>query len=130
MRLAAPGMLKLGPEGDDQQHRHMPGLIERQIQQLARGRVDPMRVLEHHQNGVASRHHFELMQQRLEQLLAFALRAEGEVGRGVRQRQQVGNQRDLIVRTSSGIEQSFKLDQLLFGRVVARQSRRRVRAAR
>ena len=39
-----------------------------------------MRVFEYHQNRPAARQGFELMQQRLEQHLALALRAEVEVG--------------------------------------------------
>ena len=85
MRLAAPGVLKLGAEGDDEQDRQPRYPIDRQVEQLARGRVDPMRVLEDHQDGPAPRQGFELMQQRLEQHLALALRAEVEVGGGIRQ---------------------------------------------
>ena len=50
------------------------------VEQLARGRIDPMRVLKYHQNRPVSRQGFELMQQRFEQLLALALRAQIEVG--------------------------------------------------
>ena len=85
MRLAAPGVLELGTEGDDEQDGQPRYPIERQVEQLARGRVDPMRVLEHHQDGPAPRQGFELMQQRFEQHLALALRAEVEIGGGIRQ---------------------------------------------
>jgi len=46
-----------------------------------------MRVLEDHQNGLVPRQRFELGQQRSEQFLAFALRAEVEVevSGGIRQ---------------------------------------------
>ncbi len=85
MRLTAPGGLKLGAEGDDEQDEHPRHTFECQVQQLARGRVDPMRVLENHQNGPAPRQGCELIQQRFEQHLAFALRAEVEVGGGIPQ---------------------------------------------
>ena len=85
MRLAAPGVLELGAEGDDEQDGQPRYPIERQVEQLARGRVDPMRVLEDHQNRPAPRQSFELMQQCLEQHLALALRAEVELGGGIRQ---------------------------------------------
>jgi hypothetical protein len=48
MRPAAPGVPKLRAEGDDEQDTQPRYAIERQVEQLARGRVDPMRVLEHH----------------------------------------------------------------------------------
>jgi hypothetical protein len=83
--LAAPVMLKFGAEGDDEQDRQPRYSIERQVEQLARGRVDPMRVLENHQNGPAQRQCLKLAQQSFEQFLAFALRAEVEVGAGIRQ---------------------------------------------
>ena len=54
MRLAAPGVLELGAESDDEQDRHPRHPIDRQVEQLARGRVDPMRVLENHQNRPAA----------------------------------------------------------------------------
>jgi len=44
-----------------------------------------MRVLEHHQNQPALGHGFELTQQRFEHDLAFALRAQIELGGIVRQ---------------------------------------------
>src|SRR5262249_13887224 len=55
------------------------------IEQFARGRVDPMRVLEDHQDWPAKRQGFELMQQCFEQHLSLALRAEVEAGGGIRQ---------------------------------------------
>jgi hypothetical protein len=58
-----------------------------QIQQLARGRIDPVGVLEHYQHRPVPRLGFELAEQRVEQLLPFALRAEVEFGGGTRQRQ-------------------------------------------
>ena len=44
----------------DQQHRQPPHPVDGQIEQLARGRVDPVGVLEHHQHRPAPRHGFEL----------------------------------------------------------------------
>ena len=78
-------MLELRAEGDDQQDRQPPYPVERQVEQLVRGWVDPMRVLEDHQNGPHSRQSFELVQQSFEQHLALALRAKVEVGGGIRQ---------------------------------------------
>jgi hypothetical protein len=84
VRLASPSLLKLRAEGDDQQERQSPNSIDRQIHQFTRGRVDPMRILENHQDRAAPRHRFELVQQRFEQHFAFALQAEVEIGGGIR----------------------------------------------
>jgi hypothetical protein len=48
LRLACPGRLELGPERHDQQNRQAADALNGKVEQLARGRVDPMRVLEHH----------------------------------------------------------------------------------
>jgi hypothetical protein len=55
MRLAAPGRLKLGPEGNHQQDGQARDPVDGQIDQLARGRVDPMRVLENHHQRLLAR---------------------------------------------------------------------------
>ena len=86
MRLAAPGRLKLRPEGNHQQDRQAHDPVDGQIDQLARGRVDPMRVLEHHQDRLPPGQGFQLIQHRVEQLFALALRAQVEFGGGVGQR--------------------------------------------
>jgi hypothetical protein len=65
-------------------HRQPPYPVDDQIQQLPRGLVDPVGVLEYHQHRPVPRHGFELAEHCLEQLLAFALRAEGEVRGGTR----------------------------------------------
>jgi hypothetical protein len=63
-------------EGYDEQNEHPRHTIDRQAQELARGQVDPLRVLENHQNGLAPRQSCKLIQQRFEQQLALALRAK------------------------------------------------------
>jgi len=92
MRRAAPGMLKLGTEADDEQHRQLCDPVDRKVEQFARGRVDPMRVFKNHKNRVKAREGFELMQQGFEQHLAPTLRAEVEPRAGIRQRQQLGDE--------------------------------------
>jgi hypothetical protein len=42
------GRLELGAERHDQQHRQAADTLDCEVQQLARGRVNPMRVLENH----------------------------------------------------------------------------------
>jgi len=69
-------MLKLRPKGDNQQDRQPAHPFEHQVEPLARGRIDPMPILENHQNGPHPRQSFELMQQSLEKHLPLALRAE------------------------------------------------------
>ena len=81
MWLSAPSVLKIRPEGDDEQDGKARYPIYGQVEQFARGRVDPMRVLEDHQDRPASSQRFEPMQQRFEQLLAFSLRAEVKITR-------------------------------------------------
>src|SRR5438067_1177332 len=46
LRLAGPGRLELGTEGYDQHHRQAADAFHGEVEQLARGRVAPMRVLE------------------------------------------------------------------------------------
>jgi len=77
-------MLKLPAEGDNEQARQPRDPIEHQVEHLARGRVDPVRVLEHHQHRSSARQGCELTQQRFEQHLALALRAEVEAGGRIR----------------------------------------------
>ena len=60
VRLAGPGRLELGPKRHDQQHRQTADPLDSEVKQFARGRVDPMRVLEHHDHRLLSRQAFEL----------------------------------------------------------------------
>jgi len=53
----------------------MPHPVDGQVQQFAGGRVDPVRILEHHQHWVMPRLGFEQVEQCLEQFLPLALRA-------------------------------------------------------
>jgi hypothetical protein len=124
MRLPAPAMLKLRPESDDQQDGKPPDPVELQVEQFTRAWVDPLRVLKYHQDGAAARHRFELAEQGLEQFLALALRAQIEVGDGVRKRQQFGEERDFVGVTGSRSQQRFELAELSGGRVVAREAGR------
>ena len=62
---------------------------------------------------------FELAEHRLEQLLPLALRAEVELGGGTRQRQELGQQRDIVVIPRARREQCPQFAELLFDRVIA-----------
>jgi len=46
LRPSDPGRLEVGPVGCDQQHRQACDLLDRKVEQLARGRIDPMQILE------------------------------------------------------------------------------------
>src|SRR5438067_2119411 len=105
MRLAAPRRLKLRPERDDQQYRQLADAIDGQVEQLARGWIDPMRVLERYQHRLPPRHGAELAQQRLEQLLALALWAEVQRRGVVGQRQPLSDQSDIGLVTSARRQQ-------------------------
>ena len=61
MPLAAPGLLELRAEGDEKEDGQSTYSVDHQVEQLARSRIDPMRILNNHQNGVHSRQRFELM---------------------------------------------------------------------
>jgi hypothetical protein len=76
-------------------------------------------VLEHHQHRPAPRRGFELVEQCLEQFLAFALRAEVEVCGGIRQRQELAQQRDIVVIPRARCEQCPQFAEPGFDRVVA-----------
>ena len=75
MRLADPGRLELGAERDDQQHWQIADPLDGEVEQLARGRVNPMRVLENHDHRLPARQTFELADQRLQCPLLLSLRS-------------------------------------------------------
>jgi len=55
LRLTGPGRLELGAERHDQQHRQIRSPLDYKVEQLARGRVDPMHVLENHHQRLLAR---------------------------------------------------------------------------
>jgi len=65
LRLACPGRLELGSERDDQQHWQTADPLDGEVEKLARGRVDPMGVLENHHHRLPVRQPLELPDQRL-----------------------------------------------------------------
>ena len=102
-----------------QQHRQPPHPVDGQIQQLARGWTDPVGVLEDHQHRAAARLGFELVEQRLEQFLPLALRAEIEVRGGTWQRKQLVQQRYIILIPRAWRDQCPQLAELGVDRLVA-----------
>ena len=71
MRLTGPGRLELGTEGGDQQDRQAVDPRENEVEELARSRIDPMRILEDHQHRLLSGQPFELPQQRRQACAPF-----------------------------------------------------------
>ena len=91
-------------------------------EQLQRGRVDPMGILEHHQHRLARREALELHHERRQCRLLTLLRTQ--LGQAVavaeRQRQKVGQSRHHTVYVNAGLqEQSFKLGKLLRRRLAS-----------
>jgi hypothetical protein len=83
LRLAGLGRLELGTERHDQQHGQIADALDGEVEQFARGRIDPMRVLEDHQHRLSSCEAFELPDQRLEcPLLAAARKSDGTMRPG------------------------------------------------
>jgi hypothetical protein len=76
LRLADPGRLELGAVRHDQQDWQAADTLDSEVEQLARGRVDPMRVLEDHHHRVLECQTLELADQRLQCALLLALRTE------------------------------------------------------
>ena len=123
MRLTAPGRLEFGAEGDRSAApaAAAPG---RPSDRAARARSDRSsgRPRTPSAPAVAAPAASSWLSKRLEQLLAFALRAEVEVRGGTRQRQQLAQQRDLVVIPRARREQRPQFAELAVGRVVARET--------
>ncbi len=77
LRLAGPRRLELGAERHDQQHRQAADTLDGEVEQLSRGGVEPMRILEYRDHRLFVRQTFELTDQRLQRPFLFPLRSEG-----------------------------------------------------
>jgi hypothetical protein len=120
MRLADPDRLELGPVGGDEQYRQVRDSFDREIEQLARGWIDPMQVLKDHQYRLPPRQRLELPQQRRQCPLLLALRAEVERREALAagKRQHLGDQRE-VAGVRPVAEQGLELVQFHVRRVVA-----------
>src|SRR5262252_5952669 len=76
MRLAGPGRLELVAKCDEHQHWHIADPLNSEIEQFARGRINPMRVLEYDQHRPPASQALEPADQRLQCPFLFALWAE------------------------------------------------------
>src|SRR5215831_5169561 len=54
VRLIEPWWKKLGPEGDQQEHRSRPDRLDKTIRCFQRGRIDPMCVLDYEENRLSA----------------------------------------------------------------------------
>ena len=120
LRLADPRRLELGPVCHDEQHRQRRDLLDSKVEHLARGRIDPMQVLEDHQYRLPPRQRLELPQQRRQCPLLLALRAQVERREALAagKRQHLGDQRE-VARLRPVAEQRLQLVELCCVRVVA-----------
>src|SRR6516162_6646586 len=120
---AKPASLELGPVGCDQQHRQVRDPLDRKVEHLARGPIDPMQVLKDHQYRLSPRQRLELAQQCRQCPLLLALRAEVERREpfAAGKRQHLGDQRE-IARLRPVPEQRLQLVEPCCGRVVAAET--------
>ncbi len=127
LRLSGPGRLELGAERCDQQHRQARDPLDGKVEHLARGRIDPMHILEDHQYRLPPRQRLELAQQRRQCPLLLALRAEVERREALAagKRQHLGDQRRVVARFRPVAEQHLQLFQLRRRRVVAARTPQR-----
>jgi len=61
LRLSGPRRPEFRAKRHDQKHWHSAHALDSEVEQLARGRVDPMRVLEHHEHRLLPRQTFQLV---------------------------------------------------------------------
>ena len=80
VREGRPGRRQLGAEGRDEQHRQALEPVDGEVEQLARGRVDPVQVLEDHQDRLVPGQALELVDQDLEGPLLALLRRQIRAG--------------------------------------------------
>jgi hypothetical protein len=122
--------VELGPMRHHHQQRRPRRLGDLQIQQLARGRVEPVRVLHHHQHRAPGRQRPHAAEQRLQQPLAPTLGRQVEFGPAAEggHRQQLGDQRHVLGRGCERREQGFQLGQARLRWLSRSQARRALQA--
>src|SRR5262249_22779980 len=121
VRTTTPGWLIFGTKCDCQQDGQLPHAIDCQIKQLARSWINPVSILQHHQNRPLPRVCFELAQKGVEQCLEFALWAEIEISGRTRQRKHFAKKGEILI-SRAWREQRPKFVELAFDGVVAGES--------
>jgi hypothetical protein len=74
MRTPRPRWYELRAEGDRQQHWQLLETIHHKVEELDRGGINPVRVLQDQEDGLPRGQAGELIGQGLQQLLLFPLR--------------------------------------------------------
>ena len=116
MRVFGPGRLELWAEGDEQQDREADDSVDGEMQKLQGTRVDPVRVLEHHQQRRLPGEAFELPKDGRERAFPLRRRAEWHGREAVGgQRQQLRQQPPVFRRCT--VEKRLQLLGLRLGRV-------------
>src|SRR6185312_14054490 len=114
MRMADPGRLEVRAVGDDQKNWQRLQALDRKREKLDRGRIAPLRVLEHHKQRPSTREDRELIEQCRQHLRALALRIAGARGTFT-QAEKIGQGSDIGL----GAEQLLKLGTLARRGIVA-----------
>src|SRR6266404_4749995 len=126
VRAPDPGRRELWPEGDDQQGPEGGHPVDDEVQQVERGGVDPVHILEHHQYGPTRRQSLELGQEGPKRILLALLWREAErwIAIADRHGQQVRDQRDGLAEVNVCLrKQCLELVQPLLVRIVTPESR-------
>ena len=74
MRPVRPGCIELWAASDQQEDSQPVRPSDNQVEELARARVDPVHILEDHQDRLTAREALDPAQQNREGLLALAMR--------------------------------------------------------
>src|SRR4051812_29415809 len=117
MRMFCPWRVELGAESYDQQRREGLNSVDGPTEHLAASRINPMHILEDHQNRLLGCQSNKLRGQGFHCSLPTLLRRE--IKRGIAsvvwQRQQLGQERDILNRGQRLREQRIKLVEFRLG---------------
>src|ERR1700735_2874180 len=123
---SSPRRFEFRPKCNEGEDRQTPDALSQQIEQLDRGRVHPLGVLEHQQHGLAASQRFDLVEQHAERLPSQLQGAERERWISSRRidRQEPRKQckRRLTMR-SRNCHRGFKFVEALFGSILFAETR-------
>ena len=125
VRLPRPRRLKLRPEGDQQKHWQVLDTLDREPQQLLRGRIDPVHVLVSQEYRLCRRKALQLIDQRLQRQLLLTLRRQFKRRATTlrRQAEQSCDQRySLLQPVRAARQECLELGELPVGRIVTREA--------
>src|ERR1700730_3742116 len=109
--MAAKSVLEGGPGGHEHHDSRAGDVIEAEIDEFKCRRIDPMRVLEHEQDGLAARQLYELLDERLQSASPLLLwrQAQGFVTSFDLQSKQRGKQGPVTLGTNQHLFQAIEL---------------------